>query len=355
MATKVLGAEGVLQELMDDVVDSCADRAELFHGHDPSAALQSEMDALERGTDLALKQICAQNITEKERIKRIMAAVQEQNNAARSLITEVEADYADAFDETLYHLHTFGAEHLARAWAEAEAARATRAARASREHEQQLAAVRTRQLHANEGNFKALVSAQAAEEKEKLCVETLQRQVRQLTVQLHAETERADAEKTRADVAEKQLVKKFKQMESLTEHSHEASKKLLAKVEWLTGCWKREHVAANNLRVELRKARLDSGGASTQSEAETDPDSFQDSITQIREHAEEVQIQMQKMQNDHRSLREAIQKIIQEEHAVHIFEDAGRHQNDDAKQKAQARHSRRATRQRRHRSGAKAR
>lgn len=355
MDTKVLGAESILQGLMDDIVDSCADRAELFHGRDPSATLQSEMDALERGTDTALKQICAQSMTEKERIRRIMAAVKEQNIAARNLITEVEADYADAFDETLYHLHTFGAEHLARAWAEAEAVRSTRAARATRDHEQQLAAIRARELHANESNINALVSAQAAEEQTRHSAETLQKEVGRLAAQLHAETERADAEKTRADVAEKQLVKKFKQMESLTEHSHQASLKLLAKVEWLTGCWKREHADANRLRIELRKIDQNVDGTSTPDEADADPESFHNSMKQIREHTEEIQAQMKTMQHEHHSLREAIQKIVQEEKTAHAFEDAGRHQNADTREKAQKRHTRRATRGRRHASGTKAR
>ena len=351
METKTLGAEAVLQQLMDDVVDSCAERAELFHGRDPRVDLLAEIEAIERDTDTELRQICAHNSTEKERIRKIMDAVKEQNTKLRSLITDVEADYADAFDEVMQHLHTFGSEHLARAWAEAEATRATRAAQVAREQEQKVAAIRAREIQANKGNFDARLSAQAAEEREKHSVETLQQQVRQLTAQLHAETERADAEKTRADVAEKQLVKKFKEMEALTQHSQETSRSLLAKVDWLIGCWKREQKVANSLRIELRKANL----KPVSTETETDPESFSKLMNEMYARVNEAKSSMETMQDHHHSLREALQQIAREETVAHAFQEAGRHQNDDSRQKKQKRHARRAARQHRKGVGTKAR
>lgn len=351
METKTLGAEAVLQQLMDEVIDSCAERAELFHGHDPAGSLLAEIEVIERDTDTELRQICAQNLTERDRINKIMVAVKEQNTKLRGLIADVEADYADAFDEVMQHLQTFGAEHLARAWAEAESARATRAARVAREQDQKVVAIREREIQANRGTFDAQLSAQAAEEREKHSAETLQRQVCQLTAQLHVETERADAEKTRADVAEKQLVKKFKEMETLTQHSQETSRSLLAKVDWLIGCWKREQTVANSLRIELRQANLKPLSA----ESETDPASFSEAIKEMHARVEDAKSSLEAMQNHHRSLREAIQQIVWEERVVDAAQDTGRHQNGHLRQKTQKRHPRRATRQHRKGVGTKAR
>ena len=154
------------------------------------------------------------------------------------LAAEDAANAAAAYAEARQHLRRFGVEHLLAVWAEAEAGRNAKALL----NAQALGATIDRVRESEGGAIEAAKNAREAHGSAEERAAKLEQEVAQLKEQLAGET-------TRADAAEGALIKKFEQMDEISTASFQSSRRLLMKVEWLTGCWKAECGKSNRLDI----------------------------------------------------------------------------------------------------------
>ena len=308
--TSQLAAEAVLESLMRMVVDETdAKFAAAREGSD----LAADLAAMARDVDGKLTSACAKAAAVS--VKDVMAMVKAYITKVGVLAAEDAADAAAAYAEARRYLRRFGVEHLQAVWAEAELSR-----NAKFQLNAQALGATIERVRESEGG--AIESAKTAREARGTAEERavkLGQEVTQLKEQLAAES-------TRADAAEAALIRKFEQMDEISTSSFQSSRRLLMKVEWLTGCWKAECGKSNRLDITLRKLK----GQKETEEAkkrpvgkEETPSEFAEKMKGLHKEVEGVRSQVVRMTEHQNDIRIAILTIRRDSAASRAFRENG--------------------------------
>ena len=308
-------AEGTLGTLLEEVLESTerkfdASRSGCGDLHTTLRELAKECDGSLKGAvakampdvGLILKLV-------KKHIKKVDAAV----------AADVES-WRSGYEAALQHLRSFGVEHLQAHWAEADTARSLRCETASKQQRAML----ERSRESEGGAVEAANKARAAEGAAAKAAAALEAEVAALKEELARE-------RTRSEAAESALVKRFDQMDDITEQCTQSSRRLLAKVEWLTACWRLERKKSTGLEIELRKLKAQSQpGGRWAAEPEPEPEleaagasEFEEKISGMRSEVEVVRRRMLELREHQQEIRETIATIRRDADASRARREAG--------------------------------
>jgi prefoldin subunit 5 len=198
-------------------------------------------------------------------------------------------------------MRTFGVEHRLEVWAEAEASRLAKAAL----NAQELTATIDRVRESEDGAQKAVRTAKQVAADATNTAARLRAEMAQLEEKLHAET-------TRANAAESVLIKKFEQMDELSEASTSCSRRLLLKVELLEAAWKSECNKSNRLEIALRKLNGEREAQEAKRRPagkEETPPEFSAKVKEMHKEVDEVRGRVAQIVEHQATIRKAIEAI----------------------------------------------
>lgn len=219
----------------------------------------------------------------------------------RATAAEHVADLTAGYDAARKHMRTFGVEHLLEVWAEAAASCTAKATL----NAQELSATIERVRESEGGARMAARTARKEAGEAANAVALLRAEIAQLNEKLQAET-------TRANAAESVLIKKFEQMDELSEASTSCSRRLLHKVEALEAAWKAECQKSNRLEIALRKLNGEREAQAAKlrppGKGET-PKEFAAKVQAIHKEVDEVRGRVAQIVKHQASIRQVIEAI----------------------------------------------